>query len=158
MSSDRDVISHIRRPNPPWRADALTECGKPEAEFASVISCEDAIAIVRRHGKQRGALFLCMTCMSTAGRHGYSPDWSSPTEPQDWRKDPVAVMHRYLERARWNRGELALEVKAELHALGALVEAHREEFDAYLAAVDAAPDLASRRSAKRAAARYREGT
>lgn len=146
-----EPLSHIRRPNPPWNTAALTQCGKLEADFASVISVEEATALWKKHGAQRAAFLLCMTCTSTTNRHSFS--YNDPRRgPTSWRTDPVAVMHRYLERVHWrSSGNERAVIEAELRALGALVEAHRDEFDAFIAGVADAGDLDARRKAKRRA-------
>jgi len=83
-------------------------------------------ARVKDMGKQRAAMFTCMTCADTARR------WGS------WEDDPRLAVAREAEwergsaywRARDDRGQ---RLKDELIAIAALIEAHRQEFDAIMA-------------------------
>ena len=141
-----EPLKHIQRPNPPWRDEHLTECGKPERDVAACVSGDEAVALVKKHGQQRAGLLLCMTCMSTANRQSYHDRTTRIAEVQDWDRDPVAVMCRFLERVHWNHGTERDEIVAELRAIGALVSAHREEFNEYAQGVKDAPRLSDLRA------------
>lgn len=146
-----EPVSHIARPSVPWRPDGeRTECGKPSSEFASVVSAQEAEALVRKHGKTRAMFLLCVTCVQTASRHAA---WGPRSiEGYSWDSDPIEVLARYIERARYrDDGD---QVRVELRAVGMLVEAHIGEFDGLVAGLVDAPDLARAR-ARRAAQRNR---
>ena len=143
MTDEKPSINHVERPAPPWRSTpGRTECGLPVAGHP-VITRTEFEDMVRRLGDQRASMFLCMTCWSTASR------WP------DWVTDPVQVVMRetYGGRGRTtatNRAEPTF--RDELRALAALVDAHRDEFDAYLtglgdtASLDAARTRRHRRN------------
>lgn len=149
----KEPLKHILRPNVPWRADALTECGKEASEFASVITADEAVAFAKEHGRQRSAFVFCMTCMSTCERH--SAVGPARGQATDWRRDPIEVMQRYLSGNRyWRDADMRTRIFAELHAIGALIEAHREEFDDYVQGATDATNLSVRRTAKTAMGTY----
>lgn len=127
---------HVQRPSLPWREDDRTECGKPCNDVRSVISRDELLLRVRRDGIQRAAYSTCMTCLETANR------W------KDWAADPVDVMARefYGGRRHERMGD-------ELRAIAALIAAHREEFDSYLAGLGQTVSLDAARRAKWAARR-----
>lgn len=146
MTDDKPSISHVERPAPPWRtAPGRTECGLPIAGHP-VITRAEFEAMVRRLGGQRASMFLCMTCWSSAGQ------WA------DWSTDPVQVVMRETFGPRSIREVMANRAhptfRDELRALAALVDAHRGEFDGYLAglgdtaSLDAARTRRHRRDAR----------
>lgn len=140
-----EALDHITRPILPWRTGDLTECGKNSEDVESVISRDEMIAKIRRQGKQRAAMSSCMTC------------WSAAQYNRDWNKSPSEVIAR--DTARGNRYATQIEdtqLDRELRAIAALIEAHRQEFDDFLAGLDAARSLDLRRRA-RAARLKREG-
>jgi len=131
-----EPLKHIYRSPLPWRDPDLTECGRVPAEFAVVVSRDEAAADFKRLGQQRASLFYCMTCTRTATRH--------PT----WDESPSG---RVAREAEWSvsakdRGRL---FDAELRALALLAKEHREQFDATAAAILEATPLADRRSRRR---------
>jgi hypothetical protein len=140
--SDKPTINHVERPAPPWRsAPGRTECGLPTAGHP-VITRPEFEELVRRLGKQRAAMQLCMTCWNTAIR------WA------DWATDPVQVVMRETQGGKVFRRETYgtrtdPSFRDELRALAALVEAHRDEFDGYLAGLDDAASLADARARRR---------
>jgi len=136
----KEPLTHIRRPNLPWRDDELTECGKPIGDIkGSVLNRESAAVQLRRLGQQRFAMFHCMTCWNTARyNHG-------------WDRSPSHVMAREVQRGgRFTMNEVNQRMDAELRAIAALIEAHREEFDGFLAGLEETTDLTRVRAAKRA--------
>lgn len=135
-----EPLAHILRPNPPWRNDTLTECGKRAADVAKTVTADAAMALWTKHGRQRASFLLCMTCMPSLRRHSYG---RTEEGSYAWSSDPVAVLVRYVA-LRSMRDDP--EVIAELHAVGALIEAHREEFDAYVAGVLSASSLTAARA------------
>lgn len=126
------VLDHVRRPDLPWRPATLTECGKPAADVKQVISRDELIARLRSFGKARTSLTTCMTCWQTAAR------WKSFAE------DPVDAMRREVYGSR---GDALLA--ADLRALAALAQAHRDEFEAYVNGLAETASLAARRQARR---------
>jgi hypothetical protein len=124
----RETMDHIERPSLPWRTEARTECGRERAAVESVLTRGQAMRKIKDQGKQRAALSTCMTCMTTASRY------------VEWAWSPADVMarevHDYSPYAPTGpRVEL---INRELRAVAALVEAHRDEFDAYMAGLAAA--------------------
>jgi len=119
--------SHVRRPDLPWRESRMTECGRPTADVADFVSRAEALARIKRDGIQRAAFSLCMTCLNTARNH------------TEWDEDPVKAL------AREFYGVADPKLKDELLALGALVGAHREEFDGFLAGIGDTASLAAAR-------------
>lgn len=106
---------HVRRPDLPWRVSALTECGRPVGELAHVIERPALLAKVHRDGIQRAAYTTCMTCLDTVRNR---PDWDT---------DPVRALSREFYSTADPR------FADELRAIAALVAAHRDEFDDYMA-------------------------
>jgi hypothetical protein len=122
---------HIRRPDLPWRQSRITECGRPIDDVNGWVDRPAAVARIHREGVQRAALFLCMTCLNTARNH---PEWD---------ENPVKAL------AREFYGATDPGLHDELLALGALVAAHREEFDGYLKGLTETVSLAAARRARR---------
>lgn len=125
----KEPVDHIIRPSLPWRAPdaaAITECGY-DASKVKALSRADFFQRLKEMGKQRCAMFTCMTCSDTAQRWG------------TWDDDPRLAVQREIEwergaaywRARTDRGDL---FRQELVAAATLIEAHREEFDATMLA------------------------
>lgn len=122
----KEPVDHILRPSLPWRTEgAITECGY-DASQVKVLTRNEFFSRVKEYGRQRTALLTCMTCSDTAGR------WKT------WDEDPRQAMEREINwergngyRARTDRGE---RLQDELIALAALVETHREEFEASVTA------------------------
>lgn len=125
-------MEHIERCILPWQSERLTECGKPVAEFATVLSREEAARKFREQGKQRAAMTTCMTCLN---RGQY--------QPMTWEDNPAAVMGRACERAGFHPRE-DHPMNVELRALALLVEAHRAEFDQAIADLTSAVPLRPR--------------
>jgi len=129
-----EEIQHVIRPRLPWRTDeAMTECGRPAGD--GDMTRDEAIAKVKRLGKVRASLSSCMTCWQTASR------WPG------WDRSPSSVMARYAKGLGFWVGRDPADdsprarMDIELRAIAALVEAHREEFDAYVEGASAAPSL-----------------
>lgn len=152
-------VDHIARRALPWRTEPqLTECGKPIGELGDrVVSREVIRTRVKDVGKQRAAFTTCMTCWSTSDR------WTGETEEHDLittvsrevnalqhAAPPRPVHFQYRETAlprdrdveMWERHQ---HLARELRAIAALVEAHRDEFDGYLAGLADTVNLADRR-------------
>jgi hypothetical protein len=132
---DKPVIEHvIRRASLPWRPthDDLTECGKPARNHTS-ITFDQFTRKLRIEGTQRAALSTCMTCWNTATRY------------QPWATDPVDAIRREVNGMRTDTATF----RHELWAIAAIVDAHRDEFDAYLTGLTHTADLTAHRQAKR---------
>lgn len=117
----KEPVDHILRPRLPWRGDegAITECGFDASKVKTLTRPEFATRL-KEMGQQRTALLTCMTCSDTARRWGA------------WEDDPRKAMEREINwECGWRRREGGGErLKDELQAIAALVDAHREEFDA----------------------------
>ena len=123
----KEPVDHIIRPQLPWRTSeegAITECGH-DASKVKAITRDEFLQRFKDFGRQRTALFTCMTCAETANRYG------------TWQDDPRIAIQR---ETVWERGEAYWRVarndrgdrlKRELLAIASLIEAHREEFDAF---------------------------
>ena len=118
-----EPISHIARAVLPWRdaSDNDTECGKPVTEFARVVTFEEASALWKKHGQQRAAFILCMTCVSTAQR--WSPRHAAHLT---FEGEPT-------ERISREFGKRREQMDRELRAMAELVTRHRDEFDDLMA-------------------------
>lgn len=157
-------IDHIARAHPPWRDPSLglSECGLPVANHP-VVSLDEAVRRFRTLGRQRAAFTLCMTCVETAQRRSWVGRGGERHEALTWDSDPAAVIEREAQNAtgyRWGSGDRPLDrlgalFRRELRAMAALVAAHPEEFEGYVAGLDETVDLASARDerAKRKAGR-----
>lgn len=122
-----EPISHIARSPLPWRAatDNDTECGKPVAEFAHVITWDEAIALVVKHGRQRAAFLLCMTCTSTSQRWMMRNDGTRSEGQCTFEDMPTERLSREFGKRRE-------QTDRELRAMGELVTRYRDEFDALM--------------------------
>jgi len=122
----KEPVDHIIRPQLPWRTvGAITECGL-DASKVKTLTREEFTARLKDYGQQRTAMMTCMTCSDTARRFG------------TWEDDPRHALHREIEwetrGARyWSRDERGVRLRDELNSIAALIEAHREEFDANIA-------------------------
>lgn len=145
MDEFEGPLDHIAREKLPWRKDRLTECGRPESDVkGELVTVDDVRARVNRMGKKRASFTVCMTCVE-------SVRYRSET----WEDDPAGVLHRYLERTG-GRGRYGGSLQsprermnAELHAIAALIEAHREEFDGYLSGIKETVSLQEERARRR---------
>ncbi len=130
-------LDHVVRSVPPWRRGTpLTECGR-DPGTVSVIARDELATRVKKLGKTRTSMTMCITCMETSAQRN------------TWSADPAAVMER--ECSRWMKTE---GISRELRALAALVEAHPEEFYGYIDGLDETVDIrAARRRRDRDRAR-----
>lgn len=122
----KEPVDHIERPRLPWRNSgegAVTECGY-DATKVKTLTREEFFQREKDLGQQRCAMFTCMTCAQTAKRWG------------KWADDPRLAVQREIEweGVRWSRENRGQRLKDELLAIAALIEAHREEFDAHVQA------------------------
>jgi hypothetical protein len=119
----KEPVDHILRPSLPWRAVAgMTECGL-NASSVKTLSREEYLERFKDMGQQRTALLTCMTCGDTCRRWG------------TWADDPRKALEREIQwETGWRRNDHGVRLRDELLAISALVEAHRDEFDAHMSA------------------------
>lgn len=133
-------LAHLLRPAPPWRtATPLTECGRPGNDVAALTTVDEIRALIRKVGQLRAAMSTCMTCAQSADRN---PAWDV---------SPSAVLAREVPaHVRWHAGARAQVhgLDTELRAIAALIEAHREEYDATLDGLGQTADLNAHRRAR----------
>lgn len=115
----KEPVDHVLRPQLPWRRDGgITECGYDAAKVRT-ISREEYFARLKDLGQQRCALLTCMTCGDTARRWG------------TWDDDPRKALEREIQwECGWSRTDRGVRLRDELNAIAALIEAHRDEFEA----------------------------
>jgi len=137
----KEPVDHILRPHLPWRTDGgITECGY-NAEKVPTISRTEYLDRVKSLGRQRTVMLTCMTCSDTASR------WST------WDDDPRQMMQRELEweGGRWSRcNDHGCRLRDELLAIAALIDVHREEFDAHVAATEQRREWLAKKAANAA--------
>lgn len=137
----KEPVDHILRPQLPWRRDGgITECGY-NAEKVSTLSRPEYFDRVKTMGQQRAAMVTCMTCAQTASR------WSI------WEDEPRHAIQREIEweghgSYRWGRSDdRGTRMRDELLAIAALIETHRDEFDAHVAATEQRREWLEKKSA-----------
>ena len=123
----KDPVDHILRPQLPWRNEpGQTECGLNGAKVPTMTR-EQFFARLKDMGQRRAVMLTCMTCAETARR------WST------WEDDPRQAVDRAIQwETGWRRrdsGERGTPLRDELLAIADLIAAHREEFDASVAAI-----------------------
>lgn len=120
----KEPVDHILRPQLPWRSDAgITECGY-DASKVKALTRAEFFERVKDSGQQRTAMLTCMTCSDTARRWG------------TWDDDPRKALERETQweaGAYYRRSDRGVRLRDELLAIAALVEQHRDEFDAHIA-------------------------
>lgn len=139
-------LDHVIRAALPWRTGELTECGRELADVASAITNEQLLARIKEHGKQRTAFTVCITCWNTA----------SSNRHDTWEVDPIGVIGREADRCGMYRIYVSQsperdQLTAELRAIEALIAAHRDEFDQYIAGLAESVDLDAARRARKSA-------
>ncbi|WP_102144322.1 hypothetical protein [Mycobacterium hubeiense] len=140
-------LDHIVRSGLPWRAERLTECGRSANDVASTITLDELKARIEQHGKRRTAFTVCITC------------WTTAAHAAQWEVNPIGVIGREAQRCGCNfvvdrsHKPEAQRFTAELHAIAALIEAHRDEFDGYITGLAETASLTERRRSKRRGSR-----
>ncbi len=134
MDDENLPRQHVKRPALPWRDDTMTECGRPADD--TCLTREQAIAKARRLGPRRAALTTCLVCLDTAQR------WPG------WDLSPAAVMARELKGFTYWRSDsdTTPRIQDDLRAIALLIDAHREEFNELLAALQATVPLRARKA------------
>jgi hypothetical protein len=117
----KEPVDHILRPQLPWRSAAgITECGF-NAATVKTLTRPEYFQRLKELGQQRSAMLTCMTCAQTAERH------------VTWEDDPRGAMQRELGwEYGWRGNDRGVRLRDELLAVAALIEGHREEFDAHV--------------------------
>jgi len=158
--SDLGPLDHLARPALPWRAPHLAECGKPlDALGGRIVSRDELRRRVADIGQQRAVFTTCMTCWETADRWSDDGVTAVHREAKDMYRGHSSGWQEYSFRTEAERHQFGLRVArrdrfvAELEAIEALIGAHREEFEGYLAGRAETVSLAARRSARKAAGR-----
>lgn len=124
MSDDLELarqLDHLVRPGPPWRQTEKTECGLPTANLPT-ITRDELDERMKKLGQRRTLFGACVTCWETARRH--------PT----WDRDPAKAYSRDFGYHKVH-GAAGDQLSNELRALEALWSAHRDEYEAHLAAL-----------------------
>lgn len=129
---------HVLRAPLPWRTDHLTECGRRSDDVATCITLDDLTARIKKHGKQRTAFTVCITC------------WNTSANAAQWETNPVGVIWREAQRAGIGSTNPSIRPEAvrlthELRAIAALIAAHPEEFSDYLTGLRETTSLADHR-------------
>lgn len=158
MSEDRvGPVDHITRTVLPWRTEAeLTECGKPVADLTGrLVTRDEAVARIKRIGQKRAAFTLCMTCASTSDRHRNmhaltEDSVAAVARSTDGVRHAYPPYHGREETTQWRERE---RLRGEFEAIAALIEAHREEYEGYLAGREQTVSLADRRRKRAGGAR-----
>ncbi|MDE2096522.1 MAG: hypothetical protein KGL39_04690 [Patescibacteria group bacterium] len=123
----KEPVDHIIRPLLPWRTTggAITECGYDASKVPS-ITREQYLDRCKELGNRRTAMLTCMTCADTCRRH------------TTWDEDPRRAVRREIdwECGGWygNKDRNGQRLREELLAIAALIERHREEFEAEIEA------------------------
>lgn len=146
MLGEDDQLHHVEGSPLPWQPAGLTECGLDAAGVPTWTRAE-SVAQRKRMGRQRYSLFVCQRCSNAADRH------------LTWDEDPSSCMGHHASGLRWSSNpERAERFNAELRAIAALVEAHRDEFDEAVDGLLAMASLDELRKAKLARQRRVERT
>lgn len=135
----KDPVDHILRPQLPWRENvAITECGL-NARKVPAITRDVFEARLRDLGQQRTAMLTCMTCDGAARRWG------------TWADDPRKAVEREIqwETAR-RRNDHGDNLRDELLAIAALIDAHPDEFASYLSETERRREWVERKAANAA--------
>lgn len=139
-------IGHIARTLLPWQTadEGRTECGHQCSAMKSIVTLDEAKAILRKAGaRDRASLFLCITCMETANRHGHNF---------------VAAFQRHFDDYRWVRDPLVkARLIVEAEALERLVTENAETIRGYIAGHAETVDISELRRKKTAKPRVARG-
>lgn len=132
----KEPVDHVLRPSLPWRRSvAITECGYDASKVPTITRAE-YLSRQKDLGQQRCAMVTCMTCANTVR------NWST------WEEDPRKAIGREVEwEAGWRHANRGNRLKDELVAIAALIDAHREEFDANVSAIEQRRDWNEKKAA-----------
>lgn len=112
---------HLERFAPPWVRTRRTICGRTLDDVQDWIEFTEARDLIRTVGETRARLLFCQTCLNMN---------SKVNAPTAWEKLPADVTVDWAARGRWAQNPETEEIRALLLALGRLVDAHRDEFEA----------------------------
>jgi hypothetical protein len=150
LKEPQPSIHHIERARLPWRLEPdLTECGL-DAGTVPTWTRDDLLAHIKKWGKQRTSLFVCMTCSQTASRHNryrYQAR-GAENDPGAWESDPIEAVSRACERASFGHDDERKRLERDFRAIAALIEAHHDEFASVVGGLEEAVDLDTRRAAR----------
>lgn len=113
-------VAHLPRTVPPWEEVRHTHCGRLILDVVKMSTVEAYVALAKREGKKRAAYDYCQNC---AERVAYGT--------ASWERNATAIMLDWLSRTRWSNDSTRFETTASLHAIAALIEAHKDEFVAH---------------------------
>jgi hypothetical protein len=131
--NDQGVPEHLRRDHvvrdaPPWRTGQFTECGHPIDGLGAIIDGQELTDRITTFGQARTEFTVCPVCWATAR---CAPRWDV---------DPVAVLAREAQT-----GHTDGQLRTELIAIAALINAHPQEFSGAVRAIAATADISDRR-------------
>lgn len=139
-TADRQRLTHVRRPALPWRESRVTECGDRGRAFPAelVIDRAELVARVQAQGIRAVRDVTCRVCLANTQRLLSST----------WADDPVRLLARELAAyALYPDRDPTLIL--ELRAIATMVDRHRDEFDALVAALAEVPQLGAGRQRRR---------
>jgi hypothetical protein len=113
-------VAHLPRAVPPWDEIRYTHCGRLIVDVAKMGTAEAYAALVKRQGQRRAAYDYCQNCTERAKYTQGS-----------WETNATDIALDWLGRTRYISDGGRDIATATLHALAALVDAHREEFEAH---------------------------
>jgi hypothetical protein len=133
---------HVVRSMLPWRLEPLTECGCRISDVENVIALDELDDRIERDGLEPTASTVCVMC------------WQTSRQSARWETNPIGVIAREAVRAGLGgsvRADLgsrepssrpeACRFGNELRAIAALIDAHRDEFDDYLAGLESTVNI-----------------
>jgi hypothetical protein len=128
---------HVTRSMLPWRSEALTECGCATSDVANVITLNELDDRIMRYREERTCRTVCTRCWQTSN---ISPRWET---------NHVGVIAREAVRSGIGDRHPSSQPEAvrfgnELRAIAALIDAHRGEFDSYLAGLESTVSITDR--------------
>ena len=124
---------HVVRESVPWRAGKITECGQPVTEDCAVITAEDLAGRVAAFGAARTGYIVCPDC------------WATADGAPRWHADPVGVLAREVHSAQARDESGADQLRTELLAIAAVIDAHPVEYGHAVQSFAATVDLGGRR-------------
>ena len=131
---------HLERYAPPWASGRVTICGRPLDDVGAWLTYDEGRALIAKIGETRARLLLCQTCLGMQTRIAH---------PKKWEADPAEIVHDYTRHHYTpSRSPAAQRIRAELLAIGRLIEAHPDEFAASVTAY-LTDEVTARRRAKR---------
>lgn len=135
-------LAHLPRVVPPWEDPRYTDCGRKIVDVAKMGTRDEYAKLVKRVGQRRADYDYCITCVSR-NQHG----------SMSWDKTPADIVSEWVGRSRFVRDtDQRDEITMRLYAIEAVIAAHRDEYEAHIAAQGSTLSLAQARAAKAAQA------